>query len=409
MLLCVLSLLLPTNWIVDAANGPGTDFTNLPAAIAAASSGDTIFVRAGAYSGVVISGKALSIRGAGAGTTIVGPSSVNGTPPGASTVISGLTLGGAGNGLAVAGAANVLLLECTVTGGAAPTDGHHGLLVTGPAQVAGVGCTLRGGDALAPGSPFIFTSTGGAGVSVSQGGRFAADRCVLRGGDNLSTTSAITRAGGPGLLCFAANARLDGCQTTGGNGITSGGNAVNCLAEGLVRLAGTAPSSASGGLDGNSAQALTLHAYQANLGIVVHQGVSVSGSSAGPLLLGAPELPRLAVAGTMLPSGETDSTQLVTVTLAGLLPLEPFWLLVGLRPLYTPEFPPLAGDLLIDLGTAGWLPGVLDGSGQFQFAFVPDQLFGSGLPFPILLQSVVLDSVAGALRLSNVDARLYSP
>ena len=42
-------LVLPTIWIVDAANGPGTNFLDLPPAVAAAASGDTIIVRAGSY------------------------------------------------------------------------------------------------------------------------------------------------------------------------------------------------------------------------------------------------------------------------------------------------------------------------------------------------------------------------
>ncbi len=63
MLLSLAMLVLPTIWIVDAANGPGTNFTDLPAAVAAAAHGDTILVRAGAYSAFQVSGKALAIRG----------------------------------------------------------------------------------------------------------------------------------------------------------------------------------------------------------------------------------------------------------------------------------------------------------------------------------------------------------
>jgi hypothetical protein len=49
-----LGLLVPaataqTTWIVDSAGGAGVDFTDLPAAFAAVSDGDTVAVRAGAY------------------------------------------------------------------------------------------------------------------------------------------------------------------------------------------------------------------------------------------------------------------------------------------------------------------------------------------------------------------------
>ncbi|MEZ5965249.1 MAG: hypothetical protein R3F56_15555 [Planctomycetota bacterium] len=51
-----LSLLLPTlaaqrTWIVDALSGPGTHFTDLPPAVAAAAPGDLLLVRTGSYNG----------------------------------------------------------------------------------------------------------------------------------------------------------------------------------------------------------------------------------------------------------------------------------------------------------------------------------------------------------------------
>ncbi len=39
----------PMTWIVDQNNGPGTNFTDLPPALVAAASGDTILVRPGGY------------------------------------------------------------------------------------------------------------------------------------------------------------------------------------------------------------------------------------------------------------------------------------------------------------------------------------------------------------------------
>jgi hypothetical protein len=48
--------------VVDPANGPGTDFTSLSAAIAAAATGDVLLLRSGNYQGAfVVAGKSLSI------------------------------------------------------------------------------------------------------------------------------------------------------------------------------------------------------------------------------------------------------------------------------------------------------------------------------------------------------------
>lgn len=49
--------------VVDAANGPGSSFTDIQPAIQAASDGDRILVRAGIYGGFAIDGKGLAILG----------------------------------------------------------------------------------------------------------------------------------------------------------------------------------------------------------------------------------------------------------------------------------------------------------------------------------------------------------
>lgn len=41
----------PATWVIDVANGPGADFTDLPTAVAAAVTGDTLVVRPGTYTG----------------------------------------------------------------------------------------------------------------------------------------------------------------------------------------------------------------------------------------------------------------------------------------------------------------------------------------------------------------------
>ena len=87
----LLAALVPTIWIVDAANGPGTNFTDLPAAVAAAANGDVIVVRSGNYTSFGVAGKSLTIRGAGAATTLV---SIVPAPPSAQqTVIDAVPAG----------------------------------------------------------------------------------------------------------------------------------------------------------------------------------------------------------------------------------------------------------------------------------------------------------------------------
>lgn len=51
-------------FVVDASNGPGTDYTSLATATAAAPSGSTLRIRAGSYAGFVIDAKSLALSGA---------------------------------------------------------------------------------------------------------------------------------------------------------------------------------------------------------------------------------------------------------------------------------------------------------------------------------------------------------
>jgi hypothetical protein len=53
----------PRTWIVDANNGPGTDFTDIQPAIGAAREGDTVLVRAGVYTHVTILGRGVNVVG----------------------------------------------------------------------------------------------------------------------------------------------------------------------------------------------------------------------------------------------------------------------------------------------------------------------------------------------------------
>ena len=66
-------------FVVDAAGGAGSHFTDLPAAVAAVPNGATLRVRAGNYTGFVIDGKGLTIVGEG-GVVSVNTSGAVATP-----------------------------------------------------------------------------------------------------------------------------------------------------------------------------------------------------------------------------------------------------------------------------------------------------------------------------------------
>lgn len=82
------------SWVVDAANGAGTNFRDLPAAEAAASAGDRILIRAGNYTGIRTSKPLTLVGGANVvisqgGSTYAGLN-ISGIPAGAVFSAQGL-------------------------------------------------------------------------------------------------------------------------------------------------------------------------------------------------------------------------------------------------------------------------------------------------------------------------------
>ena len=158
----VLAAILQTIWIVDAANGPGTSFTNLPAAVAAAASGDTLIVTPGTYSPFNVSGKALTIRGAGSASTIV-TASASATQTFIASVPAGLTF--YLSGMTFAPVPNV-----------APTTNDPAIRVTGPGEVVISDCAVEAFGA------FLVLANGNPAFVVDAGGIVQATRSSFIGG-----------------------------------------------------------------------------------------------------------------------------------------------------------------------------------------------------------------------------------
>lgn len=99
-------------WILDAAGGPGADFTALSDAIAGAGEGDVILIRPGSYSAGTIDDKGLVLLGDGTGTVSIHTLTVTGLAPGGRLVARGLYV--AGGFLLQDCAGAVWIEDCTV-------------------------------------------------------------------------------------------------------------------------------------------------------------------------------------------------------------------------------------------------------------------------------------------------------
>jgi hypothetical protein len=418
--LLLLLAALPTIWIVDASNGPGTNFTDLPAAVAAASSGDTIIVRPGNYAAFNVTGKALTIRGAGAATTIVSNpppagstahSTISGVPAGAIFYVSGIAFSPAAPipvsvnpGLTIDGATSeVVVSDSVIAGVNFLGTGTPGLVVSGGAVAHVTRCTCTGTSGLG--------GSGGSAALVYAGSRLAADDCLFMGG---SAGSFFLATGGAGVAVNGGLATLSRSSAFGGHCQVNGGEGVAVLNGGFARIAGIAANTFQGG------QGLTLITHgqaifaDAASSAIVHGAVTLLSAAggaaitAGPVTTGAAALPYVSIAGFGTPAGELQAAQPVTVTFDGTIPLAPFACIVDLAPSFSTAFSALLlGELLVPVPTVITLQGTLDAAGMFQTSLTPAVNVPSLVDIPFYVQIAVFDSVSGKWLMSNGLVRFF--
>lgn len=240
--------------VVDPANGPGTDFTSLAAAIQAASSGDVLLLRSGIHDGsFVIAGKSLSIF-ADDGATVqimnsatgpgAGPALQIGSQVSDPIIVRGLELStsvGGGVPLVVSGASAsggiVFIEDCTVTSTA--TEGMR-LENGSPAIVTR--CFVSGahgdpslapsGDPIAIGHPALIA---GAGPLAIYGGMYFGGNGLPAGLYGPLSTPTPGQAGSPAVESQNTDATvkfIGGAACIGGQGGDGAAPSGSCLAPG---------------------------------------------------------------------------------------------------------------------------------------------------------------------------------
>ena len=419
MMLITIVAVLPTIWIVDASNGPGTNFTNLPPAVTAAASGDTIIVKAGAYSTFNATGKALTIIGAGASMTSLVSSlgaRIDSVPAGMTFYVEGLkfgaSLGGTSNsvpaGLRVSGATTkVVLTDVVMEGktvtlsGLMQTGGVPGLLVVGGAEVHLSRSTATGGN----GGSYAAAE----GARVEGGCKLAADASTFIGG---AGTNGGYEFGGSGMVVLGSSS-LSRCSAFGGASIWQTGDGITVT--GFVRVAGTVADVIKAGTPGVSTApfpGIAINAYQGATGVVVHGSVTLlpalpnGALTSGAVTLGAPVLPYLALTGTTTSGGALVASQPVTLFLDGVLPSAPFVLAIATAASFSSYAPLILGEVLIPDPPGVLIQGNLDPVGAFQETATPAAAAPAIVGFPIYLQAGVFDVGASQFRVSNGLVRL---
>lgn len=245
-----------TTWVVDAAQGPGWNFTDIPSAVTAASDGDIIRIRAGSYSWFSVTNKGLRIIGDGSASVVIGgagtvtlqgtsanqklwlqgmrfamtsatfPPTVNVLSTRGEVVLRDLDFGvAAGPGparwsrLVLRSCAQVHLMDSSILGGFAHTRSILSAVDAQDTFLQISHCTLIGASTADPsgsGTP------GSPGVEINRGDLFLTASTVRGGG------------GAPGCLLTGMPAGQGGAAITGRGGATVVvcGVPSNCIVEG---------------------------------------------------------------------------------------------------------------------------------------------------------------------------------
>lgn len=225
-LLALVSSLSAQTFVVDAAGGPGANFTSIAAAVAAVPDGAVLVVRPGDYGSFAITAKSLTILGEPdarlVGSSVVGASvSISGLAAGQRVVVRGLDSVShfqAMGGVSCQNCSGSILLDGLRWGFG---SGAFRLDVDQCAQVQVGDCEFRGTNA-----------THGARV-VASDVHFL--RTHLQGG----TPAGLPAVGRPGLEQVGGRVQVVASTVVGGAGLfAAGGSAVSMLG-GDLRVVGS--------------------------------------------------------------------------------------------------------------------------------------------------------------------------
>lgn len=354
-------------WIVDAANGAGTDFTDLPPALAAAADGDTILIRTGIYA----TGKTTKgLRLIGRGTPVLrslepdGGLHLRDLPTGSSFVMQGLRLERLARDPRTRPTASMLQFEnCRGRIHLADlriTDEYSGfdaVYMWHCAAVTMLGCTLQPGV-------------------TAWNTRLSSTGCSIRGADQDPNwpTKGPTNAASVGNSLIEFNQ----CHVTGGSMGSSGPllYAVVAYASTLV-VRGDASARIEGGMNGRWSSS-----------VIIDPAVTWNGPTANVVWILPQQLPALVAAGGS--SGGSLGIDLKST------PSSPFLLVAGWP--VVPVLDPQHGERWMDAPVLLLAAGVQDPSGHWRASWpIPadPRLVGTSLA----LQGI--DTSATTLGISN--------
>ena len=190
--------------VVDAANGPGTNFVDVQAAVLAAPDGSVLLVRPGAYAPVTIDGKGVTVL-AESSFTIQGSLSILNTNAQQRVVVRGFVMGGFGNNVVLSNAAGPVTLDAVGQSLQSHGWGQTVLIVSDGQQVL-----VRNGTV-------VGTAYASAACWVTNSS-VVFENCALRGSPSQFTSQGGGPLATPALVANASTVQLVDSSAEGGAG-----------------------------------------------------------------------------------------------------------------------------------------------------------------------------------------------
>lgn len=335
--------------VVDFADGPGADFTDLSVAIDSAADGDVLLVRSGLYSIFnTLDGRSLTIAGDGPFVQVSGLLAVQNLDADQRVVMRGLELKFPGEVELLNNDGIVWIEDCLIAAdidGSSPFGAVHAVgsrLVLQNSHVEGSmqygfhatpptaglylvdstvtvsGGSIRGGTGVDTTFPDL---PGAAGIHM-EGSTLSASGSAIDGG------SATTQPGGPGIEAFAGSSvALRDTPVAGGAGAPAGTAVTADLGSAVVTVPGGAHSLTSTATPRTGETlAVTASGAQGD-GVLLLAGIGPALAPLGPagsLLLVDPTPPFLSVVLGTLPAGGTLQGSFLVPSLGGAEAVELF-------------------------------------------------------------------------------------
>lgn len=377
-------------WVVDDFGGPGTDFTDLQAAIVAAADGDVILVRTGQYSPTSIAGKSLFIQADTGAVVELAGLVIGPLTSGQSVVVDGVIcqtgpFQTSSSMTVVDCQGPVLLQDChALSPQTAGVGDGVGLNVSNSLSVTCIRGSFSGGT--------VSATLSGAGIESVQSTLHLSD-CAVMGGPGFNAAFGLS-AGGPG----GAGVSMTDTRLFASGGSIHGGPGGQ---GGLIGCTDGGPGGA-GVLDAGGPSEIVLREVSPVGGAGGAASGSCSSGTAGlDLDLTAAVVQQLAVSARYFTSTTPARVgQAATIELDG-RPLDRAWFVWSLEPGLAAFQPSFSGAFLGAAPFRFVFLGSLSPAGSLDIHGVPPSL---GVDFLVLYEQALFWSAGDGLVLGNGQA-----